>query len=154
MKDIQTNRDGFEESIGKEMPFDVPEGYFDTFSERLQSRINAEEKPKVRNVWTDYLKPAFGLIASFAVIFFLLYLPLNYFMPQIWEQYYASNETEMPTSNLTILLNDEIESLSESQFFAFFSELVDSDDEIDWGDEEMLNYLADNASDFEILDNN
>ena len=55
----------------RENPFRMPEGYFDSFEDRLMARIAAEEQPatsrKVR-FWT-VLKPALTLAAMFALVF-------------------------------------------------------------------------------------
>ena len=51
-------------------PFRMPEGYFDTFEDRLMARISVEAapQPKARRVWA-VLKPALALAATFAIIF-------------------------------------------------------------------------------------
>ena len=50
-------------------PFRMPEGYLESFEDRLMARIaaEAEEKPK-RRIWV-VLKPALTLAAMFALIF-------------------------------------------------------------------------------------
>ncbi len=55
----------------RENPFRMPEGYLDSFEDRLMARIATEEQPatsrKVR-FWT-VLKPALTLAAMFALVF-------------------------------------------------------------------------------------
>lgn len=55
----------------RENPFRMPDGYLDSFEDRLMARIAAEEQPaasrKVR-FWT-VLKPALTLAAMFALVF-------------------------------------------------------------------------------------
>jgi hypothetical protein len=55
----------------RENPFRMPEGYLDSFEDRLMARIAAEEKPAVSRTvrfWT-VLKPVLTLAAMFALIF-------------------------------------------------------------------------------------
>ncbi len=55
----------------RENPFRMPEGYLDSFEDRLMARIAAEEKPAASRTvrfWT-ILKPALTLAAMFALIF-------------------------------------------------------------------------------------
>ena len=55
----------------RENPFRMPEGYLDSFEDRLMARIAAEEKPATSRTvrfWT-VLKPALTLAAMFALIF-------------------------------------------------------------------------------------
>lgn len=59
--------------IRTDNPFRVPEGYLDSFEDRLMERIAAEEAEasqakRQRPVWR-VLKPAFTLAAMFALIF-------------------------------------------------------------------------------------
>ena len=65
MKDILSNRGQADN------PFRMPEGYLDSFEDRLMARLAAEEteatQPK-RPVWR-ILKPALTLAAMFALIF-------------------------------------------------------------------------------------
>lgn len=52
-------------------PFKAPEGYFESFEDRLMARISAEAQPAAstsRRLWT-VLKPALALAATFAIIF-------------------------------------------------------------------------------------
>ena len=53
-------------------PFRIPEGYMDSFEDRLMQRIAAEEaeskQPRQRSVWR-ILKPALTLAAMFTLIF-------------------------------------------------------------------------------------
>jgi hypothetical protein len=63
-------------------PFVVPDGYFDTFAERIMDRIELENAPKKRFSFGHYLKPALAMAASFTIIFFMIYIPVHIFTPQ------------------------------------------------------------------------
>ena len=68
----------------QESPFGVPDNYFDDFSARLQMKIETEKTilPNQQNRIIQFLKPAIGLAASFALIFMLVYWPLKSFTPE------------------------------------------------------------------------
>jgi len=70
-------------------PFVVPEGYFDTFSERLMERIDHSEKPAVsapQSAILRYLKPVLAMVASFTIIFILIYFPVQLIGPKSLSQ--------------------------------------------------------------------
>lgn len=73
----------------KNKPFVVPEGYFDTFSERLIERIDFSEKPainKTKSTIIRYLKPVLAMTASFTVIFMLIFFPVRILSPNLHSQ--------------------------------------------------------------------
>jgi hypothetical protein len=69
------------DQIGKRNPFKVPEGYFDTFSDRLMTKIDEPAQEKSRFIGFRALKPVLALAASFALVFLLVYVPMNTFFP-------------------------------------------------------------------------
>ena len=70
-------------------PFKTPEGYFENLQERVEARIEAENQTvSKKKQLIRFLKPAFSLVASFALVFLLVYYPLNRFLPN----YLSSNE--------------------------------------------------------------
>jgi flagellar biosynthesis/type III secretory pathway M-ring protein FliF/YscJ len=140
--------------IKKEQPFGVPENYFDEFSARLQTKLEAEKRvlPQQKNRVIRLLKPAIGLAASFIVIFLLVYLPIKSFLPN----YTANNipqaeqvETEINEEDDYITL---LENIDENSFFSLLQESFKNNEpkEEDFNDEELLSYLSSNISDYEI----
>ncbi len=65
----------------KKYPFNTPDGYFDTFSERLMSRLEEESSPVNNSIFVRYLKPAIGLVIGFAVIAAIVYVPVKLIFP-------------------------------------------------------------------------
>lgn len=129
--------------IKKENPFGTPEKYFDDFSARLQIKLEAERKTVPRqNKIIRFLKPILGLAASFAIIFMLVNLPLKKFM----SQKVASNIIE--TELLEIDYLNMVEGIDENSFFAM---LTDTDDEIEFSDEDLLSYASANISEYELF---
>ncbi len=136
--------------IKKEPPFRVPDRYFDDFSARLNSRLEAESEvvPEPKKGIIRYLKPALGLAASFALIFMLVYWPLNKFLPA----YLARTDAPIEQENEIDTYMPSFERIDEDSFFAIIVESATETDTIveSFNDEELLNYLSANVSDYEL----
>ena len=67
------------EKLGKENPFRVPEGYFDSLTSQVMARVDAEQKqqagPKARTVW---LRPVLYAAASVCALFVSVVAYHNY----------------------------------------------------------------------------
>jgi hypothetical protein len=132
--------------LKKELPFKAPENYFDNFSARLQMKLEAEKKvvPQQKSGIIRFLKPAIGLAASFALIFMLVYWPLKTFM-----------QTDVAELEETAEYSDSeflniIEDLDESSFFALIEE---SNGTEDFSDDDLVAYVSENFTDYEIFEN-
>lgn len=130
--------------IKNEMPFRVPKNYFDDFSARLNTRLEAEKMtiPEPKNRIIQILKPALGLAASFALIFMLVYWPLKSFKPTEVAQN-VSPESEITDYEYQSM----VESMDENSFYALLNEPAQK---MDISDDELLNYLSASISDFDI----
>ena len=134
----------------KEPPFRVPDNYFGDFSARLHSRLETETAvyPEKKKGVIRYLKPALGLAASFALIFVLVYWPLKSFLPE----FLAVNNTVVEQVDEMEMYMPSIEGIDEDSFFSMivgtFSGTEQSED--DFNDEELLNYISANVSDYEL----
>jgi hypothetical protein len=137
--------------IKKELPFRVPEHYFDDFSARLQTRLKEESKaiPPQRNRFIRYLKPALGLAASFALVFMLVYWPVKEFLPD----YLAKSSVIIETSEDDDHYFSYLESMDENSFFALVADPANEreaeDSNLD--DDDLMNYLSANISDYELF---
>ena len=160
MKEKKEHKESPLSHIKKENPFGTPEAYFDTFSERLNSRIHAEEQPAHRLQWLNILKPVLGLAASFALVFFLLYVPLENFLPGIWNNYLAKHpgntvQTDAPgDSYFETLMNYQL--FSSSDDLQILSTLNDVDNTMATDtltSQQIEDYIVMNYSDWEILRN-
>ena len=68
--------------LPKEQPFKVPEGYFETFEERLQQRIELQSrKSKPEGKIIHMLKPVLWLAAGLVLVFLLINYPLKKVLP-------------------------------------------------------------------------
>jgi hypothetical protein len=63
------------DEIGKENPFKVPDGYFDSFSSRLMEQIDVPAPSTKYSILWRYLRPSLSLAASIVMIFLMLFVP-------------------------------------------------------------------------------
>lgn len=131
--------------IKKDIPFGVPDNYFDNFSARLQLKLEAEEAvlPNSKNRIIQFLKPALSLAASFALIFMLVYWPLKTFIPN--QVASNGNQSEQGISDMEYV--NMVEGIDEYSFFALLEEPSGSEN---FSDEEIMSYLQENSSEYEI----
>lgn len=144
------NRQGFPEM---ETGFTVPEGYFESFGERLKLRMDAElQSSRRRRNLIFYLKPALGLAAGLAIILTVFHYP-----PGI-----QRTATIVKMQNVSVVpIEDQKDPLpgtyalllTDGQFYAALNEM-DEYDASKLPKDELAEYLASNCSDFEILNAN
>ena len=130
--------------LKKENPFGTPDKYFDDFSARLQTKLDAETKvvPIQRNKIIRLLKPALGLAASFAIIFMLVNLPLKRFI----SQNVASNNIETELTEIDYL--NVVEGIDENSFFTMLDEPTSG---IEFSEDDLLSYASANISEYELF---
>ena len=141
-----------------ETGYSVPEGYFESFGERLIHRMEAEEaKQNPRQIFRTkgvlfYLKPALGIAAGLAIMFTVYLHPYS-----SQKKYLQANMQE--SANLIFddqtdpLSNTYASLISDSQFFLALTEMEDYDAS-KISKAELVDYLASNCSDLEILNAN
>jgi len=130
--------------IKKENPFRTPDNYFEDFSTRLQTKLEAEKEgtTKTQSKIIQFLKPALGLAAGFALIFMLAYWPLT----TLTSNQQAKNSITQ-TDEIDMILTSLVEGMDENSFFAMLDE---SESAVQLSDEDMANYLSTNSSEYEI----
>jgi hypothetical protein len=128
--------------VGKELPFRVPDHYFDDFQARLQVQLGREQAfaGNQRSLYVRYIKPALGLAAAFAAVFLLVFVPVRLVTrPEALVQNNSSSE-EVKIINL-------VEQVDDHTFFSLLED--DTKDEIVEG-QELEVFIASNYSDFDI----
>lgn len=130
--------------IKKENPFRVPDNYFEDFSARLQIKLEAEKNaiPKKQTRIIQFLKPAIGLAAGFALIFMLAYWPLNKFTPN-----QEANNGNTDTDLLDMIYASMVEEIDENSFYALLDE---PNGAVEFSDEDLAHYVNINSSEYEI----
>lgn len=126
---------------GKSIPFKTPEGYFESFHDRLTGRLVLEQEvlnpPSSKVLLVRYLRPALALAASFALIFMLVYFPVKTFGPSI-----SKNTTiEIDDDLLNYYFTDEV----------FFKSLTSHEIEDDFDEASIESILLASMSEYELL---
>lgn len=130
--------------IKREVPFKVPEGYFNEFPARLQQRIQqeaqAEIKPRGRLI--QMIKPALSLAAGFAAIIVMLYFPITY----------LNNRTLAENGESGIFLFDDFYALVH-QFDddTFYSLLENGSNGDIYETDDLADYLVANYTDYDFI---
>jgi hypothetical protein len=143
------NRDNISPKLAglkKELPFKVPQKYFDDFPARMQHRLEQEKqassktKPRV----IDFIKPALSLAAGFAAIFILVYWPVK----TLNNRQSASNNT----NRIEQVVSDDFINLFEMFDEETFYVLLEKEPNGDYLETEtLIAYLADNYSEYDIF---
>ena len=132
--------------------YSIPEGYFESFGDRLKLRMESEKQISRSKRVLLYLKPALGFAASLAII-------LTVYLHPFSKQPVATNANVQ--NEATISEDDQIDQISstyaslvtDGQFFSALSEM-DEYDASKMPKDALADYLATNCSDFEILNAN
>lgn len=61
-------------------PFRVPDGYFDTFSERLMRRLDEETSPSVFQRMVQFVRPQFALAGGLVLFVLIGYVGFNFLL--------------------------------------------------------------------------
>lgn len=133
-----------------ETGYTIPEGYFESFGERLKMRMDAEvhSEPGHRSIMY-YLKPALGLAAGLAIVL-TVYLYPSFKEQQLVSTYLPANsmqKTDYGSETLSATLESQISDVS---FFSAITEM-DEFDASKMPKEDLADYLASNCSDIEII---
>lgn len=155
MKEKDENIENLFGKLKNGQPFRVPEGYFETFAERLQARIEEEEQPHKKRSLFFYLKPALSMAASIALVMLLVYLPIKKFFPANQSYVTQQKSTIDSIDKISVLpVPDELFSyFSEGQFVSAVADMKTIDSET-LSPDSLGDYIAANYSDFDIIANN
>ena len=132
--------------IKKEIPFRVPEHYFEDFSARLQMRLDTEkmEAPKKQGKVIQILKPALTMAAGFALLFTLAYWPLKLITPG---QQANNTNIEIEIDINDMLFANMVEGIDQNSFYALLEEPNNS---IQLSEEDMAVIVNSNSSEYDI----
>ena len=142
MKDLENTASDLS-GIKKENPFRVPDNYFDDFSARLQKRIYAEKTAvhTQKNSIVRYLKPVIGIAAGLTLIISLT----------IWQNKKQSDLQAASGLNgenqEDLLLAGWVERVDENSFYNLIDKSKVSSQ---LNDDDLVNYVNINSSDYEI----
>jgi hypothetical protein len=138
-----------------ETGYSVPEGYFESFGDRLKLRMEAEEviKAPIQNQRSRglliYLRPALGLAAGLALLVTIFLYPSGDKNGNM--QAYMQDSANVVSEDLADPLSNTYASLiSDGQFFLALIEMDDYDAS-KISKDELADYLVSNCSDIEIF---
>ncbi len=133
---------GFPKELGRELPFRLPEHYFEEFQVRLNTRMEAEKLSHSgkRVTLFRYLKPVFGLAAAFAAVFLLVYVPVR--LMNHPEEFASASEVNEEESILNMVENVDDHT--------FFSLLTGNNGASGEESQDLEVYIASNYSDYDI----
>jgi hypothetical protein len=123
------------DDIPKKEPFKAPEGYFDSFEDRLKTRIDAKKETQRTSLW-QAVKPYFYFAAFFAAIVFLLKIGIN----QFTDKY--NNESQNANIAQSESLYYEYEFISDDMIYDELTASADSS-ENELSEEAIAAYLSD-----------
>lgn len=136
----------FEKQSPTQAPFDVPAGYFESFEDRLEARIQAlNEKPNSRRTIIRTLKPVLGLAASFVLVFLLVKYPISLLLnKQVAEQQTSEIEED---SYLKDLIMSGPSTLDDKTLV----QTMVTDPQQPAESEELMSKLSEEMNDYEIF---
>lgn len=134
------------EELKKSSPFQVPDGYFESFSSKLMDKINEPEKEtryiRFLNIARSQFALATSLAALFIIAFFVTKLILN-----------EPNQINLTTEEIVLTLENEAHSLDENEIFAMLESDENQyvDEKYQLTEEDILQYLDYEGDNIDIL---
>ena len=154
MKETDENIENQFGNRKKDQPFKVPEGYFETFADRLMARIEEEEQPDKKRSLFFYLKPVLMMAASFAFVMLLVYVPIKKFFPSTGKAYVAQQNVKTDSVDAgSVAPATLISYFSESQFMLAVTDMTELESDT-LSNDDLAEFIADNYSDYDVIANN
>jgi hypothetical protein len=121
-------------NMKNDLPFKVPEDYFENLSDRVQEKIHIEENPNQRIL--QVLKPYLWMAASIIAIVFVAKIVLTNSVPT---EYKISQSESIQTDTQNISINvDELNWFSDETPDATSDELIEYLSDFDLDSESLL----------------
>jgi hypothetical protein len=154
MKKTDENIENQFGNLKKVQPFQVPEGYFETFADRLMIRIEEEGKQsgKKRSLFI-YLKPVLMMAASIVLVLFLVSVPIKKFFPS-GNGYIAQKQLNTDCIDSASTISATLVSyFSEGQLLAAISDVNELESDT-MSTANLADFIAANYSDYDIIASN
>ncbi len=134
--------------IKKENNFSVPDGYFETFRNRLDEKIQEEDKKSIFSVFFQIIRPQLALASLMLTVVVIGYLGVKLFIPE--------NSSFQNQYDFADLLEDEIYYMDEAfileSLMDYSGETRENSNEVsDELMDEIINYLADDEMSLELM---
>lgn len=140
------------ETVGREMPFKVPEGYFDMLPENMLAKCKESDKAVVRSFYNGPLFRTMATAAAVLILAFVINFMLNdapaetesytvFSMQEVYE-YNFSNLAELEEAYLLSFVEDE----------AMQELFINESSDVDITEEDIIDYLlAENHIEYLII---
>jgi hypothetical protein len=128
-------------------PFRTPDQYFESLDDRIMAGIRQAENPQSgKSKTVRFLKPVLGLVASFALVYLLVYYPINHFVPQ---NLVKTNQADSNSPGIPEAYSLSFASVDESTLFnVIISD--DSKSETTLNTDDLVAYLASGSNDLDL----
>ena len=153
MKEKDENIENRLGNLKNGQPFRVPEGYFETFADRLMVRIKEEEQPNKSRSLFFYLKPVLMMAASIVLVMLLVSVPIKKFFPS-GKVYVAQQQSNIDSvDSASEIPATLISYFSEGQFLTAVADMKEIESDTLSADK-LADYIAANYSEYDIIANN
>lgn len=153
MKETDENIENKFGNPKKEHPFRVPEGYFETFADRLKARIEEDEQPNKKRSLFIYIKPVLMMAASFLLVILLISVPYKKFIPS-GNGYFSQQQSNIDSVDSVGAVPAAIFSyFSEEQLLSAVTDMNELESDTISTDN-LGDFIASNYSDYDVIVNN
>ena len=144
MKEQKNNTDFLEKAV-KELPFKTPDGYFDQFAERLQTRMQQEEQLSWMGRTYQLIRPQLAMAAIIIGFVAISYTGIRIIL--------NDRATEPTIMEIAYALDDYLYDMDDE---LLISTIIEEDIEIDWinggyESDDIMDYLMEEEMDYTNL---
>jgi hypothetical protein len=137
-------------NLKQKKSFKVPEGYFEAFPERLQSRIHSEKENLLKKpFFLNFTVTQIALAASFIGLVIMTYSGIKFLVSN------QQLNAEIQQTEISDLPDNDIYNLDETMVYDLYSETSTDNNNIysveNNDTDELINYLLLEDSDIEVL---
>lgn len=130
-----------------ENPFQTPDQYFESLEDRIMAGIkHAEKTQSKKSKVVHFLKPVLGLVASFALVYMLVYYPINHFLPQSMGK---TDQADTSGSGIPEAYSLSFSSVDENTLFNLIIS-DDSNNDTQLNSDDVIGYLASGTNDLDL----
>ena len=128
-------------------PFRTPDQYFESLDERIMAGIKHAEKTQSKSgKLVHFLKPILGLVASFALVYMLVYYPINHLLPT---SAVKTAQTDTSNSDFPEAYSLSFLSIDENTLFNTIA-ANDTTSSSQINPDDLLAYLSSGSNDLEL----
>lgn len=135
--------------IEKKNNFEVPDGYFDTFSQRLLERLHPEKQPALLERVMVFIRPHLALATMMAGIFIIAFLGIKLFISE------DIHTIDVTSIGMADMLEYELNEMDEISLMEMLAETENVNEQVTSEDDEYVDqaieYLLNEGVSIETL---